>query len=147
LADYFPGMKPEKFFQQLDARGREVGIRFCPQTRMSNSRKALEAGEFAKAQGKFEAYHEAIFHAFFTECKDIGRWEVISDAAESVGLNAEILEGALKKKTYLSRLETVTQLARSNRVTAAPTFVINEKEIIVGAQPIEKFRALLSEIG
>ena len=142
-AEYFPGMNPEQFFQQLDVRGRDMGIRFGPQMLMSNSRKALEGGEFAKKHGKYEAYHETIFHAFFTDCKDIGKQEVILEAAGKVGLNTEILNDALDNHTYLSNLKKTIQMARNNMVTAAPTFIINGQETITGAQSIGIIRAAL----
>jgi hypothetical protein len=58
--DYFAGMDPEAFFRQLDERGRKMGVRFGPQPFMSNSRKAMQGGEFAKEHGKYDAYHEPV---------------------------------------------------------------------------------------
>lgn len=145
-ADYFSGMNPEQFFDQLDARGRDMGVRFGPQPLMSNSRKALEGGEFAKTHGKYDAYHEAVFHAFFTDCKDIGNENVILDAAQSVGLDTNKLKDALDKHTYYPSLLNTTQSARQHMVTAAPTFIINGQETITGAQPIEEFQRVIKKI-
>jgi len=57
FSKYFPGMNTEEFFRKLDDRGRTMGVRFGPQLLMSNSRMALEAGEFARVHNKFEEYH------------------------------------------------------------------------------------------
>lgn len=144
--DYFPGMNPEAFFRQLDGRGKKMGIRFGPQPLMSNSREALEGGEFAKEHGRYEEYHEAVFRAFFTDCKDIGNREVILDLARSVGLDAEELNAALEAKIYLPRLKETTRMARNSSISAAPTFLIEGYGSIVGAQPIETFRAALRQV-
>lgn len=43
-ANSFPGMNLAEFFQQLDARGTDLGVRFGPQMLMRNSREPLEGG-------------------------------------------------------------------------------------------------------
>lgn len=145
LTDYFKGMNTAEFFERLDARGREMNIRFGPQTRMSNSRLAMEAGEFAKANGTHDAFHEAVFKAFFTDCKDIGSRDVILDVAKQSGLDTEKLDTALDTGLYLPRLEETTRMARANFINSAPTFVIDGYETIVGAQPMETFRQALAK--
>ena len=141
--DYFPGMDPEAFFQQLDERGRKMGVRFGPQPLMSNSRMAMQGGEFAKEHGKYDPYHEGVFRAFFTDCRDIGNQEVILDLAKGVGLDASALSAALEDGIYMTRLQEASKMAKMNGFSAAPTFVIEGYGSISGAQPIDTFRAIL----
>lgn len=94
-------MNPKAFFRQLDARGINMGIRFGPQSLMSNLRMAMQGGEFAKAHGKYHVYHIAVFRAFFTECRHIGDQKVILDVANNVGLDALALSEALKCAIYV----------------------------------------------
>lgn len=142
-ADYFPGMNPTKFFGQLDERGKELGVRFGAQPLMSNSRMALMGGEFAKEHGRHDQYHEAIFRTFFTECRDIGRRDVVLGAARSAGLDADQLREALEGSVYIPRLAATTQEARVKGITGAPTFVVNGQARVVGAVPLEELRAVL----
>lgn len=136
-------MNPEAFFRQLDERGKKMGVRFGPQPLMSNSREAMEGGEFAKEHGKYDAYHEAVFRAFFTEGRDIGDRAVILEIAEDVGLDAVALNVALERDIYHPRLQTTTRRAKANGFSAAPTFVIDGYGSISGAQPIDTFRTIL----
>ncbi len=136
-------MKPEAFFRQLDARGRKMGIRFGPQPLMSNSRMAMQGGEFAKVNGQYDAFHEAVFRAFFTDCRDIGDRSVILDLARKVEFDADALEVALERSIYLPRLQAATRMAKANGFTAAPTFVIEGYGAISGAQPTDTFRNIL----
>jgi len=145
-ADYFPGMDPEGFFDQLDRRGKPMGIRFGPQPLMSNSRKAMEGGEFAKVHGRYETYHAAIFRAFFTGCRDIGNRDVLLDIAQTAGLDRQAFAAALDSRTYLSRLAETTRRARERGITSAPTFLIDGYGTITGAQPLGTFRAALLEL-
>jgi predicted DsbA family dithiol-disulfide isomerase len=145
--DYFPGMDYKAFFQQLDARGADMGLRFGPQPLMSNSRQALEAGEYAKDYGRFDEYHEAVFQAFFTDLLNIGDREVLLDIARRIGIDAKGLGAALDTGIYLPRLKETTQKAKESGFTAAPTFVVGGSRILTGAQPAEVFRSLLQEVG
>ena len=123
-----------------------MGVRFNLQPLMSNSRLALEAGEFAKVHGVYDKFHAAVFKAFFTECKDIGQREVILDIANSLGLDTDQLALDLDNHTYLNVLEETTQSARNMMVSAAPTFIIDGLKPITGAQPLDSFRTLLEKI-
>ena len=134
------------FFARLDTQGKSMGVRFNLQPLMSNSRLALEAGEFAKVHGVYDKFHAAVFKAFFTECKDIGQREVILDIANSLGLDTDQLALDLDNHTYLNVLEETTQSARNMMVSAAPTFIIDGLKPITGAQPLDSFRTLLEKI-
>jgi predicted DsbA family dithiol-disulfide isomerase len=141
--DYFPGMDPGAFFRQLDARGRKMGARFGLQPLMSNSRMAMQGGEFAKEHGRYDAYHEAVFRAFFTDGRDIGDQKVILDLAKGVGLDTLALRAALEDGTYMPRLQETSRKAKMNGISAAPTFVIDDYGPISGAQPFDTFRTIL----
>lgn len=146
LKDYFPGMNPEAFFRQLDERGRKMGVRFGPQPLLSNSREALEAGEFAKQHGRYDAYQEGVFSAFFTHCKDIGRREILLEVADIAGLDSGELNSILDAKRYLPRLEETTRAARSMGIGSVPTFMIEGYGIVTGAQPLDSFRMVLDSL-
>ena len=136
-------MNPEAFFRQLDERGKKMGVRFGPQPLMSNSRIAMQGGEFAKDHGKYDAYHEAVFRAFFTNCRDIGDQAVILSIAKDVGLGVVALRKALEDGIYMPRLQEASRKAKMNGFSAAPTFVIDGYGSISGAKPIEQFRRIL----
>lgn len=130
----------------MDERGHKMGVRFGPQPLMSNSREALEAGEFAKEQDRYDAYHEAVFQAFFTDCLDIGRRAVLMDVARRVGLDTNALNSALESGIYFTHLQETSIKAKAEGISSAPTFIIDGYGIISGAQPIDTFRAALCEV-
>ena len=145
-ADYFPGMDPLAFWQQLNGRAKTMGITFGPQTLMSNSRKAMEAGEYAKSKGLGEVWHAAVFKAFFTECKDIGDRAVLMGLADGIGLDTAELASVLEKRTYMPVLQTTTKEAHGDMITSAPTFVFEDGSRITGAEPIENFRMKFKQL-
>ena len=144
--EYFQGMNTEKFFRGLDMQGKALGARFNFQPLMSNSNLAMQAGEFARDNGAYESYHEAVFRSFFTDCQDIGDFQVISGIVASLGLDLNELKKALDENTYAPRLEQTGKRAHANMVTAAPTFFIEGGPQITGAQPLEIFREELMKV-
>ena len=123
-----------------------MGIHFGPQPLMSNSREALESGEFAKVHGRYDEYHQAVFYAYFSECLDIGNRQVILAIAEKTGLDALALNDALENGSYFKRLQQTSENAQKRWIRSAPTFVIEGYGNITGAQPLDTFRTALREI-
>jgi len=143
--DYFQGMNTEQFFRGLDNQGKNLGARFNLQPLMSNSNLAMQAGEFARDNGAHEPYHEAVFRSFFTDCQDIGNFQVIAEIILSLGLDLDELKKALDERIYIPRLEETKKRAAAKMVTAAPTFVIEGGSQITGAQPLATFRDALKK--
>jgi predicted DsbA family dithiol-disulfide isomerase len=146
LSERFKGYDVSQMYDQLRTRGKEYGIVFGDRTLLSNSRKALEASEYARDMGKYESFHENIFYAYFTEALDIGSGEVISSVARNSSLDADDILSAIKDERYTSRLDAVREEAHSIDLTGVPTFIINGKYKIVGAQQAEVFRDLFRKI-
>ena len=135
------------FYDQLRRRGKEAGIIFGNRAILSNSKLALEASEYARDMGKYNAFHENIFHAYFTEELDIGNLDVLAALAKKSSLDDTDLRKALKDGRYSKRLEQARKEAQTINLTGVPTFIINAKHKIVGAQPIDVFRDLFHEMG
>jgi len=134
-------------YDQLRERGKEFGIVFGDRTLLSNSRLALEASEYARDMGKYEYFHEALLNSYFTEAHDIGNINVIKFVATANGLDADDLANTLKDGRYRSRLTAARKEGEKINLTGVPTFIINGKHKIVGAQPADVFREIFSKAG
>ena len=133
-------------YENIMNRGKELGITFSHLSKLSNSRMALEASEFARDMGKQDLFHEQTFHAYFTELKDIGNIDTINEIALSCGLKIDEMGHALMEHLYAGRLDETREEARRIKLTGVPTFLINDHYKIVGAQPIEAFKDLFKKI-
>ncbi len=105
------------------------------------SRKALEAAEYAREEGKFDEMHTALFRAFFEGGKDIGKEEVLLEVGASVGLDREEIRAALEGR-YTEKVIADEELARKLGVGSVPTMFVGpasepfeQAEVITGAQP------------
>ena len=129
--------------KNLRTMGAPFGIIFSDIGRLSNSRLALQAAEFSKDQDRFETFHDALLHAYFSEGLDIGDREVLAQLARDAGIDVPELEQALDRGVYLPRLREMQDEAAKAGVTGVPHFIIANKKTIVGAQPLEVFRNAL----
>lgn len=146
LSERFKGRDLSSFYEQLRARGREVGVVFNSHTLLSNSRLSLMASEYARDMGKHDSFHESMFHAYFTEGLDIGNPDVIASVAVKSGLDAKEMLTAVNDGRYASRLDDSRREGQLMGLTGIPLFIINNQYKIVGAQPIEVFSNLLEKI-
>ena len=144
LRKYFS--EPNEMYEHLRSRGKAYGLNFCDVKILPNSRKSLIVGEYSRKIGKNEEFTDAIFKAYFEDCLDIGKEEVIIAIAKKIGLPKQAVETSLKdlllQKTYARNcLE-----AKERNVTGVPTFIINDEYTIVGAQPEQAFVELFEKI-
>jgi len=143
LADVFPQDKVERMYARLRATAEPYGIAFGNVTLLSNSRMALEAGEYARDAGVFHQFHENMFRAYFTELKDIGSLETILAVGAAVGIEPDSLRTALENGRYAPAIAEARRRAETYAVRAVPTFIINQRERVVGIQPLDTFRRIL----
>jgi predicted DsbA family dithiol-disulfide isomerase len=143
LSTMLPHVNAESMSRRLNSMGGPFGITFQKIAHIANSRLALEAGEFAKEHDRFDQYHRAVFAAYFSRAEDIGNVEILKRAGQDAGLDAGSLEQALRTGKYRPALENMRREAARLGVNAAPTFILEEKGRIVGAQSLDVFREKL----
>ncbi|MBS1192618.1 MAG: hypothetical protein H6Q97_597 [Nitrospirae bacterium] len=143
LIKMFPRADVDGMTRRLNSMGAPFDLTFQKIVNISNSRLSLEAGEFAKEQGRFDEFHHAVFETYFSQGKDIGDIVVLEQIGKGSRLDTAALRSALETGKYRKQLDKVKEGAAGLGVTAAPTFIINNADRIVGAQPIEVFRERL----
>jgi predicted DsbA family dithiol-disulfide isomerase len=143
LTKMFPRADVESMTRRLNSMGAPFGLTFRKIVNIANSKLSLEASEFAKEHGRFDQFHRAIFEAYFSQGKDIGDIGVLAQIGKDSGLDTAALKRALETGRYRKQLDAFKEEAAGLSVTAAPTFIINNTDRIVGAQPIEVFREQL----
>jgi len=146
LSDRFRGYDLSSFYDQLRARGKEVGVVFGNLTVLSNSRLALMASEYARDLGRYDSFHKNMFYAYFTEGLDISKADVIADVAGKSGLDERETLSAVRDGRYASRLNETRKEGNLLGLTGIPLFIIDNKYQFVGAQPMETFRYYLDKI-
>ena len=140
LAERFAGRDMSSMYAALRARGAEFGLEMNQVARLSNSRLATAAGEYARDHDSYPEFSRAVFEAYFARGEDIGDIEVLARCATDVGLDADGLRAALADDRYADRLDAAMREAAAAGVSGVPTFIIGGRERVVGAQPLEVLR-------
>lgn len=132
--------------ENLRRSGTLYGIKFGQLDSMPNSHNALEAAEYTRSIGQFEEYHKALMDAYFRDVKDIGNINILVELGTKLGLNDKDLTNAIKERMFENKLSEDVTKAHQFSINSTPTFIINNKHKIIGAQPIEVFRKLFDDI-
>jgi predicted DsbA family dithiol-disulfide isomerase len=101
------------------------------------SRPALIAARFADAQGKGDAFHDAMFRAYWVEARNIADLHVIRAVAEQVGLDGEAALASVTHTDYIERVDADIMQAYQYGLSAVPAIVFEQKYLVMGAQPVE----------
>ena len=88
------------------------------------SRRAMEAAACARAQGRFDAMHAALFQDFFEEGRDIGEIEVLIDIGARAGVDAAALRSALQDGQFLPQVLEDQRLARDFGISGVPIMLL-----------------------
>jgi predicted DsbA family dithiol-disulfide isomerase len=135
------------FAEYLRENLQDAGRTMVERTLVSNSHIALEAAEFARDSDQFDPMHRALLRAYFEEGKDIGDLDVVVDIGGSAGLNRAALRDALEQGRYRQVIDEARQIAREQGITSTPTFVLDERLTIPGAQEYLVFQDALRRLG
>lgn len=100
---------------------------------------AARAAEAAKAQGKFWAFHDALYaeHAQFDD-------DTLLSIAKEIGLDMKAFKKALNDIALDKAIDRDQELAALLGVTGTPAFFVNGRPL-EGAQPELQFRMLVEE--
>jgi predicted DsbA family dithiol-disulfide isomerase len=135
----------------LEERGESLGIEFRRgRTFVPNTRPALQAAEFAREHGTTEQvidYHRRLFKAYFTDFENLMDVEVLVHHAEPAGLDAAAMREALETGRYADQVEQGIADSYNRGVSAIPTFIIEDRYAVEGAQDYSTFEKVMERLG
>ena len=114
---------------------------------MPSSRAALRLSELARDRGDHEAIHDRLMDAYWAEGRNIGDLPVLRELAAEVGLDETEVEEVLEGDAYLERVLASTQQAMQIGVNGVPGFLLDERLLVLGAQPKEVLEQAYAKIG
>ena len=146
LPDYVRRAHASGASERLRQMARESGREIVFRDWMPSSRRALEASEYAREQGKHAAFHHAVFQKFYGEGQDMSDWKVLREAAEEVGLDPDEMQKETESDKYRSVVDEHMRAAQGMGITGVPAYVLGERYLIMGAQPYEVFEQVMAEL-
>ena len=134
--------------QNMTEVGEALGFTFdyFDEMRMVNTFDAHVLLEYAKDFGKQTELKMRLTGSFFSERKDVSKRDILKQALLDVGLNAEEGLATLDNETARNEVRTKQNYWKSLGVNSVPTIVFNRKSAVTGAQPVDVFKQVLTEL-
>ena len=126
----------------------EIGVSLAQPERRPRTRKAHEAARFAREAGLEERLRERIYAAYWTDGRDIGRIDTLTELAEAEGIEGMRLRIALDIDLYADAVWGDRILAERLGITGVPTLIVGggaDARLLVGARPLHELREELRE--
>ncbi|AEL25297.1 DsbA family oxidoreductase [Cyclobacterium marinum] len=128
--------------------GEELGFKFdyFEGMRMSNTFDAHVLLEYAGEFGKQTELKMQLTTAFFSERKDVSDRKVLNEALLKVGLNATEALARLEDTEARKEVKSKEAYWQNVGVRSVPTIVFNKQSALTGAQPVDVFKKVLTDI-
>jgi len=123
-----------------------AGLRMIFPDRIPNTRLAHEATEYARQKGKANEFHQAVFDLYYGRGEDISRWEVLQQAAKEASLDADEMREQVEQGKFTALVSEQVRQAAELGIDGVPTYILNDRYAIVGAQPYEVFEQALKQL-
>ncbi|KAA5824452.1 DsbA family oxidoreductase [Algibacter amylolyticus] len=134
--------------QHMTEVGEELGFKFdyFDDMRMVNTFDAHILLEYAKAFGKQTELKMTLTKAFFSDRKDVSDLNILKEALMHVGLNADEALAQLDNEDARYQIRQTQNYWKNLGVNSVPTVVFNRKSAVTGAQPVDTFKQVLTEL-
>ena len=146
LPDYVLRGRANGSEERLRQIAESYGMAFASTERLYNTRLAHEATEFAREQGRGNEFHRVVFRKVYAEGQDPSNWDMLRSAAEEVGLDADAMQTDVDAGKFTEFVAGQVQNAYQIGVSGVPTYVINDRYAVVGAQPYEVFARAIEKL-
>lgn len=142
------GARVPAMHARVKAYAEELGIAdFHPPMRSANTRKALAMTEYARDQGKLDAFRDAAMDAHWKDHRDLGSDEVLKDLATRAGLQPDTALQAAQSAEYVKKVTDARAEGDRMGVSGIPTFFFQDRYRIVGCQPFEVLAEVAEKLG
>jgi predicted DsbA family dithiol-disulfide isomerase len=142
-------MSLEKAQQMIDSiteYAKSVGLDYNYGTvRYTNTFEAHRIAKYAETRGKGLEMSEKLFHAYFTENKQMSDHKILTDIAIDIGLDKLEVGDVLKNNKFAEDVRNDEYEASGLGIRSVPFFLINGKYSLSGAQPPEVFEQAIEK--
>jgi predicted DsbA family dithiol-disulfide isomerase len=132
--------------ERLKARFAELGLGYNPPAQVvPNTMRALRLTELARDRNLHQPFHDRLMQAYWEEATDIGDHGALRALAAEVGLEETEVAHVIDGDAYRDRLLGSTAQAQSIGITGIPAFLLDRRQLILGAQPRSVFDQVLEQ--
>ena len=135
------------FHDRLRERFADEGLAYNPPAEVvPNTMRALRVTELARDRGLHATVHDRLMDGYWADGQDIGDPDELRALAVEAGLDAAEVDDVLAGDAYRDRVLVSTQQAVSIGITGVPGFLLDERVLVLGAQPREVFERAFTQL-
>ena len=137
-----------KVYGQIDQHARDVGLELDLGAikRTPNTLNAHRLIHWAGIEQRQSMVMSALFRAYFKEGRDIGDVGVLADLADTCGMDAALVQRLLATDEDLEGIREKDAGFRKMGVNSVPTSIIAGQHAVPGAQSVEVWRSVITDI-
>ena len=124
LSAMFPGRDLSAAQGQLARFAEGFGVTMRFSEHVPNTRRALAMAEFARDQGKLDAFRAGAMDAHWQDGRDIEAADVLAEVASAAGMDPVAALGAADSAPMLARVHAMGEEAQRWGVSGIPTYFI-----------------------
>lgn len=132
--------------EQVTGTAKQAGLTYnFDKAVIANSFDAHRLIQLAKQHQLGDAAEERLFHAYFTEGKDVSDHNTLLELGTEIGLDKDAITATLQSSDLADAVNKDVQEAQQLGVRGVPFFVLDRKFAVSGAQPTDAFTQALEQ--
>ncbi len=138
----------QQLIDQLDEMATNAGLEYnFDDMKLTDTFPAHRVFQYAKEEGKGIEYFNKLYEAYFTNGELISDADFLTQVASDIGLDENRVKEILENEKEYDK-EVVQDIYQASQIGAqgVPFFVFNNKYGVSGAQPVETFEQVLTQV-
>ena len=135
-------------FNFISEEGKKVGLEFNfkKSKNLPNTLLAHRLLWLCRSKDMQDVLAEALFHAYFTEGRDIGNKNELIEISSENGLNKKEIKEFFQTNIGHKEVLREENRAREMNIFSVPTYIFNKKYLLVGGQESDTFKAYIKKV-
>ena len=135
-------------FNFISEEGKKVGLEFNFKKSkiLPNTLLAHRLLWLCRSKDMQDVLAEALFHAYFTEGRDIGNKNELIEISSENGLNKKEIKEFFQTNIGHKEVLREENRAREMNIFSVPTYIFNKKYLLVGGQESDTFKAYIKKV-
>lgn len=132
---------------RVTAAARNAGLEYhLDKARTGNTLAAHRLLHHAASKGLGAKATESLMHAYFCESLPVGDRSALARLAPQFGISEDEAAKVLAGDDYTDAVRADEARAAQQGINVVPSFVIDEKHLVTGGQPVEGFAEMLQKV-
>ena len=135
-------------FNFITEEAKKVGLEFNfkKSKNLPNTFLAHRLLWFCRSKNKQHVLAEALFHAYFSDGRDVGDKDELIQISSENGINREEIKEFFQTNIGHEEVLREENRAREMNIFSVPTYIFNKKYLLVGGQESDTFKAYINKV-